>query len=146
MDEYLNEYIKFTIDNKKKTDNYNMTDNSYSSSNVRMTDREVDAYYEDYIKRIDNNKNNPRNNIRSSFVPEGSIDSDMVNSPDHYTHNGIEAINVIEAKLTDEQYEGYLQGSVMKYLLRSNYKGKRNEDLKKAQWYLNTLVNNNNPS
>jgi hypothetical protein len=143
MDEYLNEYIKFTIDNKKKTDNYNMTDNSYSSSNVRMTDREVDAYYEDYIKRIDNNKNNPRNNIRSSFVPEGSIDSDMVNSPDHYTHNGIEAIDVIEAKLTDEQYEGYLQGSVMKYLLRSNYKGKRNEDLKKAQWYLNTLVENN---
>ena len=143
MDEYLNEYIKFTIDNKEKTDNYNMTDNSYSSSNVRMTDREVDAYYEDYIKRIDNNKNNPRNNIRSSFVPEGSIDSDMVNSPDHYTHNGIEAINVIEAKLTDEQYEGYLQGSVMKYLLRSNYKGKRNEDLKKAQWYLNTLVENN---
>jgi hypothetical protein len=143
MDEYLNEYIKFTIDNKEKTDNYNMTDNSYSSSNVRMTDREVDAYYEDYIKRIDNNKNNPRNNIRSSFVPEGSIDSDMVNSPDHYTHNGIEAIDVIEAKLTDEQYEGYLQGSVMKYLLRSNYKGKRNEDLKKAQWYLNTLVENN---
>jgi hypothetical protein len=144
MDEYLNEYIKFTIDNKKKTDNYNMTDNSYSSSNVRMTDREVDAYYEDYIKRIDNNKNNPKNNLRSPFVPEGSIDSDMVNSPDHYTHNGIEAINVIEAKLTDEQYEGYLQGSVMKYLLRSNYKGKRNEDLKKAQWYLNTLVENNN--
>ena len=143
MDEYLNEYIKFTIDNKKKTDNYNMTDNSYSSSNVRMTDREVDAYYEDYIKRIDNNKNNPKNNLRSSFVPEGSIDSDMVNSPDHYTHNGIEAIDVIEAKLTDEQYEGYLQGSVMKYLLRSNYKGKRNEDLKKAQWYLNTLVENN---
>ena len=143
MDEYLNEYINFTIDNKEKTDNYNMTDNSYSSSNVRMNDREVDAYYEDYIKRIDNNKNNPKNNLRSSFVPEGSIDSDMVNSPDHYTHNGIEAINVIEAKLTDEQYQGYLQGSVMKYLLRSNYKGKRNEDLKKAQWYLNTLVENN---
>ena len=143
MDEYLNEYIKFTIDNKEKTDNYNMTDNSYSSSNVRMNDREVDAYYEDYIKRIDNNKNNPKNNLRSSFVPEGSIDSDMVNSPDHYTHNGIEAINVIEAKLTDEQYQGYLQGSVMKYLLRSNYKGKRDEDLKKAQWYLNTLVENN---
>ena len=143
MDEYLNEYIKFTIDNKEKTDNYNMTDNSYSSSNVRMNDREVDAYYEDYMKRIDNNKNNPRNNLRSPFVPEGSIDSDMVNSPDHYTHNGIEAINVIEAKLTDEQYQGYLQGSVMKYLLRSNYKGKRDEDLKKAQWYLNTLVENN---
>ena len=67
MDEYLNEYIKFTIDNKEKTDNYNMTDNSYSSSNVRMTDREVDAHYEDYMKRIEKDKNNPRNNLRSPF-------------------------------------------------------------------------------
>ena len=129
MDEYLNEYINFTIDIKEKTDNYNMSD-----YNKRMDERELDAYYDDYQKRT---------NPRTAFAPEGSIDPDMVNSPDHYTHNGIEAINVIEAKLTDEQYQGYLQGSVMKYLLRSNYKGKRNEDLKKAQWYLNTLVENN---
>ena len=122
MDEYFNEYINFT------TDNYNMSD-----YNKRMDERQLDAYYDDYQKRT---------NPRTAFAPEGSIDPDMVNSPDHYTHNGIEAINVIEAKLTDEQYEGYLQGSVMKYLLRSNYKGKRNEDLKKAQWYLNTLVEN----
>ena len=129
MDEYLNEYINFTIDIKDKTDNYNMSD-----YNKRMDERELDAYYDDYQKRT---------NPRTAFAPEGSIDPDMVNSPDHYTHNGIEAINVIEAKLTDEQYQGYLQGSVMKYLLRSNYKGKRDEDLKKAQWYLNTLVENN---
>ena len=129
MDEYLNEYINFTIDIKEKTDNYNMSD-----YNKRMDERELDAYYDDYQKRT---------NPRTAFAPEGSIDPDMVNSPDHYTHNGIEAINVIEAKLTDEQYQGYLQGSTMKYLLRSNYKGKRNEDLKKAQWYLNTLVENN---
>ena len=140
MDEYLNEYIKFTIDNKEKTDNYNMSD-----YNKRMDERELDAYYDDYQKRTGKPSDQLlKNNPRSAFAPEGSIDSDMVNSPDHYTHNGIEAINVIEAKLTGEQYEGYLQGSVMKYLLRSNYKGKRNEDLKKAQWYLNTLVENNN--
>ena len=129
MDEYFNEYINFT------TDNYNMSD-----YNKRMDERELDAYYDDYQKRT---------NPSSSFDREGHTaweapEPDMVNNPDHYTHNGIEAINVIEAKLTDEQYEGYLQGSVMKYLLRSNYKGKRNEDLKKAQWYLNTLVENNN--
>ena len=129
MDEYLNEYINFTIDIKEKTDNYNMSD-----YNKRMDERELDAYYDDYQKRT---------NPRTAFAPEGSIDPDMVNSPDHYTHNGIEAINVIEAKLTGEQYQGYLQGSTMKYLLRSNYKGKRDEDLKKAQWYLNTLVENN---
>ena len=142
MDEYLDEYIKFTIDNKEKTDNYNMGD-----YNKRMDDQEIDSYYQDYLDRYPWAKGTRSNleepNPRSPFVPEGSIDSDMVNSPDHYTHNGIEAINVIEAKLTGEQYEGYLQGSVMKYLLRSNYKGKRDEDLKKAQWYLNTLVENN---
>ena len=154
MDSYFNEYLNFRME----TD---MTDN-----NIRMDEREIDSYYQDYLKRypwakgtrsdleeptqpptwkyVDIGKEDVEPNPRSDFAPEGSIDPDMVNSPDHYTHNGIEAINVIEAKLTDEQYEGYLQGSVMKYLLRSNYKGKRNEDLKKAQWYLNTLVENNN--
>ena len=138
MDQYFNDYLNFRMD----TD---MTDN-----NRRINDQEIDSYYQDYLDRYPWAKGTRSNleepNPRSSFVPEGSIDPDMVNSPDHYTHNGIEAINVIEAKLTGEQYEGYLQGSTMKYLLRSNYKGKRDEDLKKAQWYLNALVNNNNPS
>jgi len=138
MDQYFNDYLNFRMD----TD---MTDN-----NRRINDQEIDSYYQDYLDRYPWAKGTRSNleepNPRNSFVPEGSIDPDMVNSPDHYTHNGIEAINVIEAKLTGEQYEGYLQGSTMKYLLRSNYKGKRDEDLKKAQWYLNALVNNNNPS
>jgi len=138
MDQYFNDYLNFRMD----TD---MTDN-----NRRINDQEIDSYYQDYLDRYPWAKGTRSNleepNPRSSFVPEGSIDPDMVNNPDHYTHNGIEAINVIEAKLTGEQYEGYLQGSTMKYLLRSNYKGKRDEDLKKAQWYLNALVNNNNPS
>jgi hypothetical protein len=105
-----------------------------------------------------------RVNPRSAFVPEGSIDADavnhpdhyippdpgpydndtvkkdMVNSPGHYTEGNMEAIDVLAAKLTPDQYQGYLQGSVLKYVLRSNYKGKRSEDMKKAQWYLNTLV------
>ena len=45
MDDYFNDYLNF------RTDNYNMMDNSYSDNNRRMTDREVDAYYEDYMKR-----------------------------------------------------------------------------------------------
>ena len=136
MDDYFNDYLNFRLD----------TD--MTSNNGQMDEEKIDAYYQDYLKRYPwakGTRSDPEEpNPRSSFVPEGSIDPDMVNSPDHYTHNGIEAIDVIEAKLTGEQYEGYLQGSTMKYLLRSNYKGKRDEDLKKAQWYLNTLVENNN--
>ena len=68
---------------------------------------------------------------------------DMVNHPNHYMVGGIEALQVIEAKLggtPNEMYRGYLMGNVMKYLMRSPYKGKRVEDLKKAQFYLNELV------
>ena len=38
-----------------------------------------------------------------------------------------------------EGYEHYLQGNIIKYLWRYRYKN-GTEDLKKAQWYLNKLI------
>jgi hypothetical protein len=65
---------------------------------------------------------------------------DNVNSPKHYTGNGsIECIDYIEDFLTKEEYVGYLRGNIAKYLHRWRYKNGL-EDLKKAQWYLNKLV------
>lgn len=66
---------------------------------------------------------------------------DNVNSPAHYNHNhkGIECIAAIEAALTPEEFEGYLHGNIMKYIWRYKYKNGV-EDLKKAQWYLNRLI------
>ena len=64
---------------------------------------------------------------------------DMVNSPPHYNPAGIECIDAIQA-MTDNGYEYYLQGNIMKYLWRYRYKNGV-EDLKKAQWYLEELVN-----
>tara|TARA_R100001594_G_scaffold142765_4_gene190006 strand:+ start:1521 stop:1742 length:222 start_codon:yes stop_codon:yes gene_type:complete len=66
--------------------------------------------------------------------------SDMVNSPDHYTNGGIETIDFIEAKLTSYGFKAYLRGNIIKYLSRAGSKGDGLEDLKKAQWYLNKLV------
>ena len=63
---------------------------------------------------------------------------DMVNHPPHYNKNGIETIDAIKA-MTDDGYEYYLQGNIMKYLWRYRYKNGI-EDLKKAQWYLNELI------
>ena len=65
---------------------------------------------------------------------------DMVNSPPHYTEGGIEAIDVLRAKLTPEEFRGYVKGNALKYLMRSNFKGKHHEDLGKAFWYLSCLV------
>ncbi len=64
---------------------------------------------------------------------------DMVNSPPHYNQTGIECIQAISAA-TDNGFKYYLQGNIMKYLWRFDYKDKPLEDLKKAQWYLDKLI------
>ena len=64
--------------------------------------------------------------------------SDPVNKPAHYNVGGVEAIDAI-VSATNEQAEGYLQGNIMKYIWRYRYKNGL-EDLQKAQWYLNKLI------
>jgi hypothetical protein len=64
---------------------------------------------------------------------------DMVNSPPHYNQTGIECIHAISAA-TDVGFKYYLQGNVMKYLWRFDYKDKPLEDLQKAKWYLDRLI------
>ena len=77
--------------------------------------------------------------MRQTFDDFGDeIRSDMVDKPPHYNQGGIECIDYIKQQLGDE-YRGYLQGNVIKYLHRFKYKNGL-EDLKKAQWYLNKLV------
>lgn len=67
---------------------------------------------------------------------------DLVNHPEHYTHNehGIECIQAIQASMSAEEFQGFLKGNTMKYLWRYKYKGKPKQDLEKAQWYLNKLL------
>jgi len=64
---------------------------------------------------------------------------DMVNNPPHYNQTGIECIQAISAA-TDKGFKYYLQGNVMKYLWRFDYKDKPLEDLQKAKWYLDRLI------
>lgn len=63
-----------------------------------------------------------------------------VENPDHYNTGAIEAIEAIRASMPSEQFFGYLKGNVMKYLWRYDYKEKPIEDLRKADWYLNRLI------
>lgn len=66
--------------------------------------------------------------------------SDMVNSPPHYNQSGIECIEAIYAALGPDGFKAYCQGNALKYLWRHQYKGKPVEDLHKAQWYINKIV------
>ena len=61
---------------------------------------------------------------------------DMVNSPSHYQLDGMEAIDIIKAALTPEEYRGYLKGNALKYMLREPFKGNPAQDVAKAKWYL----------
>lgn len=69
-------------------------------------------------------------------------EKDMVNHPNHYkTESGLETIDVIEA-FTDglQGYEAVDTANIIKYICRWKKKNGL-EDLKKAKWYLNHLIN-----
>ena len=71
---------------------------------------------------------------------EKKVETDNVNHPAHYNTGTIEVINYIKDKLSYDEFTGYLTGNILKYM--SRYKHKNGlEDLKKAQWYLNYLIN-----
>ena len=57
-------------------------------------------------------------------------------NPDYYTQGSIECIDYIISKKLD-----FLEGNVVKYITRNKHKHTDGlEDLKKAQWYLNRLI------
>lgn len=69
-------------------------------------------------------------------------DKDMVNHPQHYiSESGIEVIDVIAAFTEDlSGIEATDTGNIIKYICRWKHKNGL-EDLKKAKWYLNHLIN-----
>lgn len=60
-------------------------------------------------------------------------------NPDYYKTGGMEVIDILRAKFTKEQFEGFLAGNVLKYTLRAGGKNGA-EDLKKAAWYSSMLA------
>ena len=67
-----------------------------------------------------------------------TFENDSIN-PNHYIFGGIETIEYLKAKLTPEEYRGFLKGNVLKYVSRESEKNGL-EDLKKAKWYLDKLI------
>lgn len=72
---------------------------------------------------------------------EGKMTKDAVNNPDHYNNGSIECIEYLKDNMSWQGYTGYLEGNCKKYLHRWRYKQKPIEDLKKARWYLDRLIN-----
>lgn len=75
---------------------------------------------------------------RLKMADEVNKPFDPVNNPEHYNHSGVECIDGIQAA-TNDGFEFYLQGNIMKYVWRYRYKNGL-EDLEKARWYLDKLI------
>ncbi len=73
----------------------------------------------------------------SNGVSMKKQNNDKVNNPAHYTAGGIETLDYIKAKVKD--YPSYVAGNILKYVSRYEHKNGI-EDLKKAQFYLNDLI------
>lgn len=65
--------------------------------------------------------------------------TDLIENQSHYKNQGIEPIVLMRENFSEEEFSGFLQGNVLKYMLR--YKDKNGvEDLKKAKTYLTWLI------
>ena len=69
--------------------------------------------------------------------------SDNIN-PDHYKKGGIETIEYQQAKMSKEEFKGYLKCNALKYVSREVLKSEKLtdkiDDCKKAIWYLEQII------
>ena len=65
----------------------------------------------------------------------------IIDKRDYYNRGRIEAIDAIESACTGlTGYEGFLTGNCLKYLFRWRWKGTAVADLRKARYYLDRLI------
>ena len=86
-------------------------------------------------------------NRKGYWTKQGGLEPvkavDPVTRPQHYNTGDIECIDAIKASMEPTQFKGYLKGNVEKYIWRHEYKNKPVEDLRKARWYLDRLIEEN---
>lgn len=76
---------------------------------------------------------------KTKFKLKETTMTDLIDNQSHYKNQGIEPIDLMRKNFSKEEFAGFLQGNVLKYMLR--YKDKNGlEDLKKAKTYLIWLI------
>jgi len=98
-------------------------------------------YLDSYLDAMSRN-NNSGCYTSVEYYPPGheAIQQPQERSNGYYDVGGIEVIDYIAAKLTPEQYKGYLLGNIYKYSGRMQYKGEELKDVKKLANYTQWLT------
>lgn len=73
------------------------------------------------------------NKMEEDFKVSNAPSQDVTRN--YYDVGGIVTLDIIRAKLTSEQYEGFLLGQIIKYATRMNFKGQRVGDAAKLAEY-----------
>lgn len=66
------------------------------------------------------------------------VDADPV-TPEYYKSDGVETIDYLHAFLTEDEFNGFCKGNVIKYVSRANRKNGV-EDIRKARDYIRYLI------
>lgn len=67
------------------------------------------------------------------------VQNGLIDKQEHYTANGIQPIDLMRQNFTPEAFQGFLEGNIIKYVLRHRRKNGV-EDLRKAMTYLTWLI------
>ena len=101
------------------------------------TGYDIHGAFTDFGSCEKQNKINKVNEVNKEQIenPNCYAEDERVNHPEHYTKGGIEVHDFISAWRMN-----FDAGNVIKYVTRAPYKNNKLEDLKKARWYLNKLI------
>ena len=102
-----------------------------------MYDEETDEFIDNYSCAFDEMDDKMLEKIYDWYKEP---DTDMVNHPSHYTQGGIECIDALKAATVSKTgIEAVCTANAIKYLWR--YEEKNGvEDVKKARWYIDRLI------
>ncbi|HFQ6441024.1 TPA: DUF3310 domain-containing protein [Listeria monocytogenes] len=123
--------------NDKTLNHHNL--NYYLFDSLTETNLPIQKYKakQDKVAKWFDDATNAMKALSAGGVSVKNENTDNVNNPSHYTSGGIETLDYIKAKVKD--YPSYAAGNILKYVSRYEYKNGI-EDLKKAQFYLDDLI------
>ncbi|EAD9211767.1 DUF3310 domain-containing protein [Listeria monocytogenes] len=130
-------FLEDTIIKKTENGKLKYADRNYYLCNEPDTPIEKYKAKQDEVAKWFGGVTKAMKAFSSNGVSMKNENNDKVNNPAHYTAGGIETLDYIKAKVSD--YPSYAVGNILKYVSRYEHKNGI-EDLKKAQFYLNNLI------
>lgn len=113
------------------TENCSVCDKEIPINEVFVFERKVYCRTH-YTEAVNESLNKP---VNFKVIP----DFDIVQKPEHYHMYDMDTLTFLEQGFPPYVLRGFCTGSIIKYLQRYEFKNGM-EDLKKAQFYMNKLV------